>query len=165
MMEVPYVDSRKNEYRYGEYFPVEFSPWAYNETSAYEFFPISRKEVISKGFVWREPDSKEYEAATVSIADNINEVTDNIIEDILKCDTCGKNYKIIKMELDFYRRMNLPIPRLCSLCRDRSRIKQLNPIKIFSRKCAKCSKEIETSYAPDRAEIVYCESCYQQEVA
>ncbi len=27
-----------------------------------------------------------------------------------------------------------------------------------------CQNEFETSYAPDRPEIVYCERCYQQEV-
>jgi len=165
MIKVPYIDSRKNEYRYGEHFPAEFSPWAYNETSAYEFFPISKDEVVSKGFVWRDSDSKEYQEATVSVPDDIKDVTGEILDGILKCNDCGKNYKIIKMELDFYRRMNLPIPRQCPLCRDRARFKQLNPIKIFLRKCAKCNKEIETSYAPDRPEIVYCEQCYQQEVA
>ena len=28
----------------------------------------------------------------------------------------------------------------------------------------KCEIEFETSYSPDRPEIVYCEKCYQQEV-
>ena len=28
-----------------------------------------------------------------------------------------------------------------------------------------CPNEFETSYAPDRDEIVYCEECYQEEVA
>ena len=28
----------------------------------------------------------------------------------------------------------------------------------------KCSNEFETSYAPERPEIVYCEKCYQQDV-
>ena len=28
----------------------------------------------------------------------------------------------------------------------------------------KCPNEFETSYAPDRPEIVYCEQCYQAEV-
>lgn len=27
-----------------------------------------------------------------------------------------------------------------------------------------CPNEFETTYSPDRKEIVYCESCYQQEV-
>ncbi|MCX6723454.1 MAG: hypothetical protein NT094_05360, partial [Candidatus Staskawiczbacteria bacterium] len=141
----------------GEYFPAEFSPWAYNETSAYEFFPISKEEVINKGYIWRDSDSREYEPATVSVADDIKNITDEILNGILKCDDCGKNYKIIKMELEFYRRMNIPIPYKCPLCRDRTRFKQLNPIKIFLRNCAKCNKEIQTSYSPDRPEIIYCE--------
>ncbi len=28
----------------------------------------------------------------------------------------------------------------------------------------KCSVGFKTAYAPDRPEIVYCESCYKQEV-
>lgn len=27
-----------------------------------------------------------------------------------------------------------------------------------------CPNEFQTSYAPDRPEIVYCEACYQAEV-
>jgi len=27
-----------------------------------------------------------------------------------------------------------------------------------------CDVEFETTYAPDRPEIVYCEKCYQKEV-
>jgi len=29
---------------------------------------------------------------------------------------------------------------------------------------AKCSKSIQTSYSPERPEIVYCEQCYLQEI-
>jgi len=27
-----------------------------------------------------------------------------------------------------------------------------------------CNNEFETSYAPDKLEIIYCEKCYQREV-
>jgi len=165
MSEVPYVDARGNKYYYGEFFPAEFSPWAYNETSAFEFFPISKDEVIKKGYVWREVDSQEYMPATVTIPDDIKEVTNELLEGILKCDDCGKNYKIVKMELDFYQHMGISIPRQCPLCRDRARIGALNPIAIYDRKCAKCGIDIKTSYAPNRTEIVYCEQCYNNEVA
>ncbi|MEK9166420.1 MAG: hypothetical protein AAB846_01670, partial [Patescibacteria group bacterium] len=77
---------------------------------------------------------------------------------------CGRNFQFARMELDFHRGVGVAMPRLCPLCRDRARIKLLNPIKIFQRKCAKCGKEIETSYAPGRPEIVYCEECYLAEV-
>ena len=61
--------------------------------------------------------------------------------------------------------MSIPVPQLCPNCRHFARLAQRTPIKLFDRKCAKCGKEIETSYSPDRPEIVYCEECYRQEVA
>lgn len=164
MTKMPYRDALGRTYRYGDLFPTEFCPWAYNETTAYEFFPLEKKEALAKGFSWRDPDPREYQAATIIVPDHIEKVTDDILKGILKCSDCGRNYQIIRMELDFYRRMNIPIPRRCPLCRDRARIKLLNPMRIYDRKCAKCGENIKTSYAPDRPEIVYCESCYNAEV-
>jgi len=39
-----------------------------------------------------------------------------------------------------------------------------NPRRLFNRKCMKCDKQIQTSYAPEKPEIVYCEECYVEEV-
>ncbi|KKP59766.1 MAG: hypothetical protein UR55_C0020G0001, partial [Candidatus Nomurabacteria bacterium GW2011_GWF1_34_20] len=51
-------------------------------------------------------------------------------------------------------------------CRHYERLSQRNPMKLWHRSCMKegCTNEFETSYAPERSEIVYCEKCYQQEV-
>ena len=68
------------------------------------------------------------------------------------------------MELNFYKRFNLPVPHQCFLCRDRARTRLLNPIEIHNRKCDKCGKDIKTSWSIDKPEIVYCEKCYQGEV-
>jgi CxxC-x17-CxxC domain-containing protein len=165
MMEVLYTDYAGRVYRYGEMLPGELSPWAYNESTATEFFPLTKEEALAKGFAWRDPDVREYQASTVVVPDHINDATDDILKGILKCGSCGKNYQIIKMELDFYRRFQIPIPRVCPLCRDRNRINQLNPMALYGRTCAKCGKEIQTSYAPERKEIVYCEQCYNAEIA
>lgn len=35
---------------------------------------------------------------------------------------------------------------------------------LYARECAKCATQIQTSYSPDRPEIVYCEQCYLKEV-
>jgi CxxC-x17-CxxC domain-containing protein len=43
-------------------------------------------------------------------------------------------------------------------------MKLRNPRKLFDRKCDKCGKDIKTTYAPDRPEIVYCEECYEKEI-
>ena len=165
MMEVPYKNPKGIEYRYGEFFPSEFCPWTFNESKAYHFYPFTKEQVLEKGFRWRDADEKEYQNATAPIPDNIKDVQDSILKEIFKCTDCGKNYRLIQMELDFYRKMNIPIPKHCPFCRDRNRHLRLNPMDIYTRSCAKCNKTIETSYAPDRKEIVYCEECYQQEVA
>jgi len=70
--------------------------------------------------------------------------------------------------------MNLPLPHLCPNCRHYQRLKQRNPLKLWHRQCMcdktnhdhedKCVTEFETSYTPNKPEIIYCEKCYQQEV-
>ncbi len=67
--------------------------------------------------------------------------------------------------IDVYKKNTIPLPLLCPNCRHAERLTHRNPPKLWHRQCAKCTNEFETSYAPDRPEIIYCESCYQQEVA
>ena len=164
MMEIPYVDKIGRKYFYGEMMPSELCPWAYNESAGMVWFPLNKEESLKEGFTWRDVEEKDYQSATIEIPKHIKEVKDDILKEILKCENCGKNYRLIKMELDFYRRFNLPIPHNCFICRDRARTKLLNPIEIHDRQCAKCNKNIKTSWTPERPEIVYCKKCYQQEV-
>lgn len=164
MIEIPYTDKSGRKYLYGEMLPAEIAPWAYNESTAYEWFPLSKEEAVSRGLNWHDQDSREYLDATISLPEHVKDITDGILKEILKCKDCGKNYQIIQKELTFLRRFNLPIPLLCPLCRDRARIKQMNPMQVYERNCVKCKIPIKTSYSPDRPEIVYCEKCYQQEI-
>ena len=69
------------------------------------------------------------------IPDNINEVNNNILNDIIECehkgicnDNCQKAFKIVPDELSFYRRHNIPIPRMCLNCCHQSRVKERNPL-------------------------------------
>ncbi len=160
MMNVGYTDAHGRKYFYGEYFPTEFCPWRYNESNAFEWFPKTKKEALRDGYAWRDPDVRDYQEGTMEVPDNIKDTGDAILKAVLKCDDCGKNYLVIRPELEFYRQLSIPVPRNCPLCRDLDRIKRLNPMVIFDRTCAKCGKDIQTSYAPDRPEIVYCEECY-----
>ena len=164
MIEMPFIDRRGLVHKYGGQIPVDFSPWAYNESTAYEFFPITKEEAIARGFTWRDPDPREYLNATIDLPDHIKDIEDSILKEILKCISCGKNYQIIQKEFQFLKRFNFPIPRQCPLCRDRNRIKQLNSINSYDRKCDKCNVEIKTSFSPECPEIVYCEDCYKKEV-
>ncbi len=164
MSEMPYVDSLGRIFGYGEFFPLALSPWTYNESTGNKFFPLVREQAEKMGFRWRVPDAKEYSNATAETPDDIAEVSDDILQEVIKCEDCGRNYRLIRAELEFYRRLQIPVPRKCPFCRNTERLKKVNSMDVYKRSCAKCGKEIETSYAPDQPEIVYCEQCYQAEV-
>jgi hypothetical protein len=112
-----------------------------------------------------------------------------------KCnEQCTTAFKVIPMELAFYRKMGIPLPTLCSNCRHYERLRLRNPVQLWHRQCTcgglksdpstssgqatyvytnqvkhfhgtnHCLNEFETTYAPERKEIVYCEQCYQSEI-
>jgi len=175
MNNMPYVDKNGIVYKYGEFFPAEISTFCYNETQAQDYFPITKKEAIKKGYRWRDKQKNKYQT-TVSaedLPDNLDDVPDSIIKEKIECLNIGKTesrclsaYKITENELKLYHKIGVPLPHLCFNCRHEARLKKRNPMKLWHRKCMKegCQNEFETSYAPDRPEIVYCEKCYQQEV-
>jgi len=175
MNDMPYIDKKGRIYKYGEFFPSELSPFSYNETIAQEYFPLTKEEALKQGYKWKDREERNYtiDIKNEDIPNNIKEVDESIINKVIECEhkgtcneQCTEAFKIIPDELSFYQRMNLPIPHLCPNCRHYNRLKQRNPLKLWHRKCMKpnCPNEFETSYAPDRPEIVYCEKCYNQEV-
>jgi len=175
MDSMPYKDEKRRIYKYGEFFPSELSPFSYNETIAQEYFPLTKEQALEQGYKWKDKENRNYEIDIKAgkIPNDIKEVDDSILGKVIECEhkgkcneQCTEAFKIISAELQFYQRMNLSIPHLCPNCRHYERLKQRNPLKLWHRKCMHegCSNEFETSYAPDRSEIVYCEKCYQKEV-
>jgi hypothetical protein len=172
---LPYKDIQGIIYRYGEFFPAELSPFAYNETFAQEYIRLNKEEALRRGYRYVDEKERNYiiTRQTEEIPDHIKDVDDSILEDVIACahngkckQRCTTAFKITEQELKFYRQINMPIPRLCPNCRHYERSSQLNPMKLWHRSCMKegCTNEFETSYSPERPEIIYCEKCYQQEV-
>jgi formylmethanofuran dehydrogenase subunit E len=82
----------------------------------------------------------------------------------IECEVTKKPFRIIKQELEFYRKHNLPVPKKHPDIRHLERMKLRNPRKLFDRKCDKCDCEMKSTYSKNREEIVYCEGCYEKEV-
>jgi hypothetical protein len=176
MSDMPYIDSKGRIYKYGEFFPSELSPFAYNETIAQEYYPLTKEQAIQQGYKWKDKEERNYtiDIHTEDIPDSITDIEDqDILNKVIECShkgtcnqQCTEAFKIIPEELSFYRRMNLPLPHLCPNCRHYERLAQRNPMKLWHRSCMKegCTNTFETSYSPERPEIVYCERCYQNEV-
>lgn len=150
---------------WGEFFPMDLSAYAYNETVAYEYFPLNKEEVVKKGFKWHdEDDSGEFKGEKSELPDNVKDAGKNVCEKVLVCEETGKPFKIIPQELTFCKIKNLPLPRIAFRQRHRKRMALRNPFLLWERECSKCGAGIHTTYAPDRLEPVYCEECYKKEV-
>lgn len=160
------IQRMKTDGEWGQFFPHDFSPFCYNETIATEYMPLTSEQALAQGLNWKKEDMKEqnYLGPAVDIPDDIADVGDDISTKILRCEASGRLFKIIPQELSFYRQMKIPLPRKCFEQRQRERFSLRNPRHLWNRTCAKCAKDIETTYSPDRPETVYCENCYLQTV-
>ena len=161
----PYLDEMDRVWSYGEFYPIKLNLFGYNESDAMKFFPKTKEEALSMGYMWHEADQSEYKITmdTTELPETINQISESILSEIIKCEECGRGYKIGPLELNLLKKMNLPIPHSCPKCRQKTHFSRLNPIHLWKRNCAKCNIEISTAFAPERQEIIYCESCYQQE--
>lgn len=147
---------------WGKYSPTVFSPFGYNETAANDYFPFIKTQVLAKGWKWKDEaaETQSYLGPKIEIPDDIKEIDESICKQILICEISGKPYKIIPQEFAFYKKMNIPLPRECPDQRYKNRLSWRNPRKLWTRNCMKCGKSMQTTYAPERPEIVYCEECY-----
>jgi hypothetical protein len=195
MIDIPYVDKNGRIYKYGEFYPIEMSPWAYNETIAQEYFPLTKEEALLKGYRWRNPDVKNYQTTILAgnLPGDITKTDNSILEEFFECahggkcnQGCTKAFRIIPNELQFYKKIGVPIPLLCPACRTIERLKMRLGMKLFDRNCmcagehsqngeydnstvhihgkSHCENNFKTGYDPKNGDIVYCEKCYQQEV-
>ncbi len=162
------IDMMQKNGEWGEFFPLQLSPFAYNESIAHEFFPLSKVQAEELGLSWEEHvESVSGTTKTIPadrLPDSIRDIPDDIVNWGIQCETTGRIFRIVAQELRFYRERNVPVPHLHPHERHRKRLRFINPRKLWDRECAKCQKPISTSYAPERREIVYCERCYLETV-
>ncbi len=169
------IQHMKQTGEWGEFFPIKFSQSAYNETMANLWFPLSKEQVSANGWLWQDDLPGTFGKGTLpELPDDIKNAQETITKEVLTCLECRRNYKIIAREFEFYRKQHYPIPRQCFDCRRKARMTLRNPRNIWSRQCmctqtdhthsGRCAAEFETTYSPERKELVYCEGCYQKEI-
>jgi len=194
------IEHMKRNGEWGEFFPAAISPFPYNDSLAQSYFPLSKEQVQSHGWKWHEPDFREYKITLPhqKLPVTIKETSDAIVGEVIGCSSqdseeekkkylrCATAFRLHPAELEFYKRLNIPIPHKCFPCRLQDRLNYRNPRKLWPRRCqcsgaksenevytntakhqhgeGSCPNEFETSYSPDRKEIVYCEQCYNSEV-
>lgn len=151
------IEHMKETGEWGEFFPPQLSPFPYNITHAYDYFPLTREEALRRGYTWLDKEEREYQPSSYKVPDALSEVKDDILDTVLGCEASGKNYKVQKAELAFHRKLSVPLPRLCPDERHLRRLRLRNPRTLYKRTCAVSGREILTTLSPDRPEQVVCE--------
>lgn len=149
---------------WGECAPLFLSPFAYNETVAQDYYPITKDEALTRGAKWKDNTELPATGIKAEVPSDIGLCHNEILKQIFTCQQCHKNYRIMAQELAFYKEHNLPLPVSCFACRYQVRFHSRNPSRLWKRTCAKCNVALETSYDPQKPDIVYCEKCYLETV-
>ncbi|MBT6069137.1 hypothetical protein HOG48_05265 [Candidatus Peregrinibacteria bacterium] len=163
------IQHMKQTNEYGEFFSPSLSHTAYNETMAQLWYPMTKQQVLEKGWNWEDDLPGTYGKETTEIEnlpDTIQKISDDIIDEVLACSHCKKNYKITAKELKFYKKNHYPLPRYCFNCRRSARMQLRNPRKFWQRICDQnnCQNQFYSTYSPKGWERVYCDGCYKKEV-
>ena len=175
------IEKMSQEKEWGEFFPLWASPFAYNETMANSFYPLSREKALSLDAKWQDEDfGLKYEGKIYQPEDSINEYKENeskraeLLGGIMKCEKTGLFFRVLPQELAFYLENQIPVPVKHYDTRFKERFSLINPRKLHHRQCmceqndhghvGQCRNEFETTYSPDRPEKVYCETCYQKSI-
>ena len=144
MKDMPYVDAVGRTYASGEFLPIEMSPWAYTETLAQEYFPLTKEEALAQGYRWRDTAARDHVATlrTEEIPADIAETDDAITKEIIECahkgtcnHGCTKAFRILPDELSYYRKIGVPVPTLCHACRTMERLTIRLGLELYDEKC------------------------------
>ena len=97
------------------FFPAKMSPFGINETYSHLFFDqLDKSEAAKLGYNWYDEDDHfEASADMIKGADlpqSMDQVTDDITKKIILCEKTGKPFKVIKQELDLYRKLKVGLP-------------------------------------------------------
>ncbi|MFA5917614.1 MAG: hypothetical protein WC850_05275 [Candidatus Gracilibacteria bacterium] len=133
---------------WGEFFPSLISPFGYNETIANEYYPINPPVIndiplnkrdngngmeVGGLFKWSTYEAPLPKVDNIILAsklpEDIKDIPDDILNWAIKCSVTNKPFRILKQELDFYRKHNLPIPKKHPDQRHLDRLALRNPRK------------------------------------
>ncbi len=166
MMTMPYKDSKGRVYTFGDYPPVELSYFPYNDSAAYERLPLTKEKILEENFPFREYH-KELNLKDVIRADNlpddINDVTDDILNKPILSKSSDRLFKIEKEELIFYRKYKIPLPRESFFDRHNKRHKMATSFHLYERQSDKSGEKITSSYPPNASETVWSIDEYKKE--
>jgi Zn ribbon nucleic-acid-binding protein len=75
------------------------------------------------------------------------------------CHKCSAPYSVEDKDLHFYKKIDVPEPKLCPDCRQQRRFVFRNEWGLHKRKCDKCGINMVAMF-PTGERLVYCDKCW-----
>ena len=156
-----------------EFLPVSTSPFGYNETAAHEYMPLSREEALQRGY---KRQDKTYDPALPAGADVVERKNytedqrdalknqEDVLQKVFLCEESWRPFRIVKPELEFYRKHNLSLPSEHPDIRHAERVSRLPSKTLLLRESTKSWEKMLSVYPDSYAGQVYTEKEYQQEI-
>lgn len=153
---------------YGEFFPLSYSPFTYNETVAHDLYPLRKEQAIALGSQWRDTldvgTVPEGALPAAELPTSIVDCTDEILQATIICEESGRPFKLQEEEFRIYKQLGVPVPHQHPEIRFKQRIAQRTPPRLYNRLCSKCATELVSTFSQDAPETVYCDKCYKEAV-
>lgn len=134
---------------------------------ANERLRLSKDEAIARGFPWFDYESPLPKAEKIipasKLPDDISQIPDDILNWAVECEITKKPFRIIKQELEFYRKHHLPIPKRHPDIRYRELQGFQNPPIFRTAKCAETGEDIVTLYPVDTPYKILSREAWEEE--
>ncbi len=132
---------------YGEFLPQRYSFFPYAESEAAEYFPAAEAKAPR-----RVPPRRLHGAPAAFAAPQAGEIR--------KCSGCGRNFRLVKPEIDFYLQQQIEAPEDCSNCRHDLRMQVRNGRNLRSVRCAECGADTFSAHPREVESRLLCQDCH-----
>lgn len=152
---------------WGDFLPLEASPFAYNETLAQDYFPLTEEQANAEGLTWhhrqQELQGTGKKVPKLAAKEYLDDTRrQELLNTVFTCPISGYPFKITAQELGFLIQRGLPLPQHAPKQRYVERLKRTVPPMLYKRNCMHegCSNTFMSPYAEKRPEVIYCKACY-----
>jgi hypothetical protein len=165
------IQHMKKTGEWGNFFTPQFAPNPYDESYSGFYFPLSENEKTDQGFVGAQPIEKiSVKTAEINeIPDSLDSLTseneDRLLKQIFWDDKYQRPFQIQQADIDFRRRLNIPLPRTYYINRIQSNLRWM-PFsgELRETNCAKAGDKIQTNWSPEYDKRILCEQEYLKHV-
>jgi hypothetical protein len=100
---------------WGSNFPISLAPFSYQESAYRDFKSLRREEVESLGWRWGKEKTEDVSFRSSeqfgTLPDRSSDFSLEQTQQIFRCQTSSKPYKIVPQELKLIQRLRVPLPR------------------------------------------------------